>query len=85
MFELSEDAEPAQRLPRPDRIVLEGWLHPGRPRITLRLDGIERHGVVLVSYTYGTRRAHRVSVRAENGLPRQVGRWWWTDTSMRWP
>ncbi|MEV6012000.1 hypothetical protein AB0M29_34990 [Streptomyces sp. NPDC051976] len=83
MYELIEDAEPAGRLPRPDRIVLDGWLHPGRQRITLRLNGIERHGIILVSYTYETRRAHRISVRAEKGLPRQVGRRWWTDTSMR--
>jgi len=84
MFDLKEDATPAPRLPRPDRIRLDGWHDPGRRRVTLLVDGRERHGIVLVTYTYGTRTAHRIALRAEHGQPRQTGRWWWTDSSMRW-
>jgi hypothetical protein len=84
MFDLTEDATPAPRLPRPDSITLDGWHQPGR-QVVFRLDGRERHGIVLVTFTYGARRALRIAVRAEHGLPQKTCRWWWTDTSMRWP
>lgn len=83
MFDLTEDATPAVDLPRPDDVYLDGWHHPGR-QVELRIDGQVRHGIVLATYTYGTRHAHRIALRAEHGQPRQTGRWWWSDTSMRW-
>lgn len=84
MFDLSEDATPAPHLPRPDCVHLDGWHHPGL-QVTIRLNGVVRHGIVLVTYAIGTRQAHRIAIRPEHGLPRQTGRWWWSDTSMRWP
>lgn len=85
MFELTEDARPAVDLPRLPQPHIETAQSLRRyRRITVRLGGRERHGLLLVAYDYGDRAAYRVSLREEHGQPREAGRWWWTDRSMRW-